>query len=407
MLHQARSAIHPGMEEKKIHCVNHPGRNARRRCYQCLSSICPACQRRASGHIFCSFRCQALYWLSEKSVLIKRRYLRVSLRLRRVNRVLEKVTGSGIFRLVYLGVLLLILVQTAALLHTTREIGDLMRSPPVYSSPVLPSPPGEAPAGSLAAAPLPPTPAKKTAKILLPTNDLTRGDPLSRKVAITFDGGGQGNAAVRILDALKARGLKATFFLTGEFIKRYPAIVRRIASEGHEVGNHTYNHPHLTTYASNYRQDTLPGVTRKFLIAELEKNEVIYEKITGRKMEHLWRAPYGEQNAAIRRWAWEAGYRHVSWTYDSKTHQSLDGLDWVTDKSSALYLSSKQIVHKILSFDQGTNSGLGGGILLFHLGSERKTDPFYPRIGELLDQLKDRGYKVGSIGSMIGAVGGG
>jgi len=354
-------------------------------------------------------------------------FLRGSLRLRRVERALEKVTGNGIFRIIYLGVLLLILAQTAVLLRTTREIGDLMRAPPVYSSPVLPSPSLAPAAGLTIEIPVRPLAAKTavqkpkrenssrpislkasgSGRILIPIGDLTRGDPLSRKVAITFDGGGQGNAAKRILDALKTRGLKTTFFLTGEFIRRYPAIVRRIASEGHEVGNHTYSHPHLTTYAANYRQNTLPGVTRKFLISELKRNEALYEKVTGRKMEHLWRAPYGEQNKTIRRWAWEAGYRHVSWTYDSKTHQSLDGLDWVSDRSSALYLSSEQIVDKILSFDQGTESGLGGGILLFHLGSERKVDPFYPRIGELLDQLKDRGYKVVSVGSMIGTVGGG
>ena len=397
----------PILGEKKQHCIYHPDRDARRRCYHCLSPICPTCRRRAVGHIFCSFRCQSLYWLSEGSVRLKRMFLRGSLRLRRVERALEKVTGNGIFRIIYLGVLLLILAQTAALFQTTRKIGSLMRSSPVYSSPVLPSPSLAPAAGSTIGIPVRPLAAKTAGRILIPIGDLTRGDPLSRKVAITFDGGGQGNAAKRILDALKTRGLKTTFFLTGEFIRRYPAIVRRIASEGHEVGNHTYSHPHLTTYATNYRQNTLPGVTRKFLISELERNEALYEKVTGRKMEHLWRAPYGEQNKTIRRWAWEAGYRHVSWTYDSKTHQSLDGLDWVSDRSSALYLSSEQIVDKILSFDQGTKSGLGGGILLFHLGSERKVDPFYPRIGELLDQLRDRGYKVVSVGSMIGTVGGG
>lgn len=234
------------------------------------------------------------------------------------------------------------------------------------------------------------------------TADLDRGDPNTGRVAITFDGGSYGNGAERILEVLRERKLKATFFLTGEFMKRFPEITRRIASDAHEVGNHCYSHPHLTTFAQNHRQDTLPGLTREFLIEELHKNEELFAKLTGERMVPLWRAPYGEQNETIRLWASEAGYRHVSWTYDPKTRKSLDGLDWVSDRDSALYLSSNQIVRKILSFDRETEMGLSGGIVLLHLGSERKEDPFYPKLGKLIDGLEEKGYVVGSVSSMIG-----
>ena len=82
-------------------------------------------------------------------------------------------------------------------------------------------------------------------------------------------------------------GIRTTIFLTGEFIRRYPEIVRRIAADGHEVGNHTDTHPHLTTYAENGRQATRAGVDRAFLVNELARTARAWEEATGRTM-----APY-------------------------------------------------------------------------------------------------------------------
>ena len=242
---------------------------------------------------------------------------------------------------------------------------------------------------------------KKAPQVFRPEDDLTRGLPETGTVAITFDGGSYSNAADKILKVLAERSLKATFFLTGEFIKHHPEVTRRIAGEGHEVGNHLFSHLHLTTFGKNYRQETLPGMTEELLQKELVRNEELYENLTGEKMVKLWRAPYGEQNQEIRQWALKIGYRHVSWTYDSKTRKSLDGLDWVSDRDSALYLSSDQIVQKIISFDSETEMGLAGGIVLLHLGSERDSDPFHPRLGELIDRLQEKGYKIGSITQML------
>ena len=80
-------------------------------------------------------------------------------------------------------------------------------------------------------------------------SDITRAATEEFAVSVTFDGGYDADEAGAVLDALKERGIRTTFFLTGIFIKRHPDIVRRIVSDGHEVGNHTMNHPHLTDYA--------------------------------------------------------------------------------------------------------------------------------------------------------------
>jgi peptidoglycan-N-acetylglucosamine deacetylase len=65
-------------------------------------------------------------------------------------------------------------------------------------------------------------------------------------IAMTFDDGPHPVLTPRLLDMLKARGIRATFFLIGQNAAEYPDIVRRIAAEGHEIGNHTWDHPQLT-----------------------------------------------------------------------------------------------------------------------------------------------------------------
>ena len=474
-------------------CTNHPDITAKRKCFHCLSPICPECQRKALGHIFCSFKCQILCWRADKVANFRRLALRVSLRYRKLEKSTLKFTGGGLFRLLTIALLLVLLYQTSILVSTLGEIS--------LSHPVAPPPPslptadiahegewttvaGSAPEFAVAvlladgkerevctvsegrysftfttdkrvrsfqiqvygdqlptmytrAMPVPdsittvkekpkvskpaaateppavnkvvmappPEPVKVTQKeptlISRPEDDLSRGLPGTGAVAITFDGGSYSNAAGKILDVLADKKLKTTFFLTGEFIKRYPKVTQRIANEGHEVGNHMYSHLHLTTFGKNYRQETLPGVSEELVQKELLRNEKAYEDLSGKKMVKLWRAPYGEQNEEIRQWAFKTGYRHVSWTYDPKTRKSLDGLDWVSDPNSALYLSSDQIVQKIISFDSETDMGLAGGIVLLHLGSERDSDPFHPRLGELIDRLQEKGYKIGSITQML------
>ena len=84
------------------------------------------------------------------------------------------------------------------------------------------------------------------------------GSPQNKLVALTFDGGGGANAAREILDTLRSRNVKVTMFLTGEFMQRKQDVVRLILSEGHEIGSHTYSHPHLTSFAQDHTQTTLP-----------------------------------------------------------------------------------------------------------------------------------------------------
>ena len=217
---------------------------------------------------------------------------------------------------------------------------------------------------------------------LLPV-DLTRGPADRPDVLVSFDAGSSDRGATAILDALSARNIRTTIFLTGEFIRRYPEITRRIAADGHEVGNHTDTHPHLTTYASDGRQATRAGVDRAFLAGQLLRTARLYRDVTGRTMAPIWRAPFGEHNPEIRRWAAELGYWHVGWTGG---RSGLDGLDWVTNPRSRAYQPADRLLARLVAHAEN------GGIVLLHLGSDRE-EPVAAHIGLLFDGLTARGFR--------------
>jgi len=235
---------------------------------------------------------------------------------------------------------------------------------------------------SSSAALLPSFPRLPSSGLLVPP-DLTRGPRGRREIVVSFDAGASDRGAREILDSLAGHGIRTTIFLTGDFIRRYPGLTRRIAGDGHEVGNHTATHPHLTTYARDGRQATRPGIDREFLARELAETARLYREVAGRGLAPLWRAPYGEHNAQIRRWAAEAGYWHVGWTGG---RAGLDGLDWVSDPASASYRSAEDVIGRLVARAEN------GGIVLLHLGSGRE-DPVAAKMPLLFDGLAARGFR--------------
>ncbi len=235
--------------------------------------------------------------------------------------------------------------------------------------------------------------------LIIPPN-ITRGDRKSTRLSVTFDGGLGAREAGEILDILKKRNIRTTIFLSGNFIRANPEITRRIVADGHEVGNHTTTHPHLTQYEINGTQKTLQHVTKDFLLRQLNETERRFYEVTGRHMSPFWRAPYGEVNSQLRAWAYSAGYIHVGWTYDARSGRSLDSLDWVTDKGSRLYHDPDDIKKKILDFDK-KGGGLGGGIILMHLDTERGPDRASSVLGDILDSLIERGFSLVKVSELI------
>jgi peptidoglycan/xylan/chitin deacetylase (PgdA/CDA1 family) len=265
--------------------------------------------------------------------------------------------------------------------------------PPFLERPV-PAPPAPVLSDLHAEPPLPPPPVSPLGR---PLNEwpgageglnLTRGRSGHKQLLLSFDGGSNAEVATEVLDLLKARGVRTTIFLTGSFIQHFPALVRRMAAEGHELGNHTMNHPH---FAPGMKRD--PRWTRERIQRELLEADAALVKLLGRPMDPVWRAPYGEQTAEIRRWAEELGYRHVGWS------EGADTLDWATPKERRLYRSGDAIVKRL---EQRLNRDGDGLIVLMHLGSERAVgDRPTKGLGAFIDRALSAGWTFVPVSAFI------
>ncbi len=248
--------------------------------------------------------------------------------------------------------------------------------------PRLRTPSPSAPPVSLPIGPMQPWPGMGEAL------NLTRGPGGHKRLLLSFDGGSSAEVATEVLDLLKARGVRTTLFLTGAFIQRFPALVRRMAAEGHELGNHTMNHPH---FAPDMKRD--PKWTRERIQRELLDADAALVRLLGRPMDPFWRAPYGEHTAEIRRWAEELGYRHVGWS------EGADTLDWATPKERRLYRSGEAIVQRLYQRLGHNGDGL---IVLMHLGSGREEgDRPTDGLGAFMDRAQKEGWTFVSAGAFL------
>ena len=137
------------------------------------------------------------------------------------------------------------------------------------------------------------------------------------QIAITFDDG-PSMCTPALLDGLKERGVKATFFLVGENVETYPDIVKRIYEEGHLIGNHTYHHVEITKLSDEEA------------MYEINKTDELIEAITGQRVQYI-RPPLGSGRENWR----------IIWTYYlSCGRQTL--LDWTTENAD-------EVVNKVVS----------------------------------------------------------
>ncbi|MEV6291436.1 polysaccharide deacetylase family protein [Streptomyces sp. NPDC051896] len=182
-------------------------------------------------------------------------------------------------------------------------------------------------------------------------------------VALTFDGG-PSPTTPKLLDILKQEHLHATFFVQGEgHIGKYPEILRRISDEGHEIGNHTWNHKILTQIdTADARQ-------------ELTRTQDAIEKITGTR-PILMRPPQGRTDREVAKVCKELGLAQVLWSVTAKDYETTD---------SAL------ITKRVL--DQTDRDGI---ILLHDL--HKGTVPAIPGI---LKALKQRGYTIVTVSQLL------
>jgi peptidoglycan/xylan/chitin deacetylase (PgdA/CDA1 family) len=201
------------------------------------------------------------------------------------------------------------------------------------------------------------TTAKRTTTSTLKAGKEYSRLPTEEKVvALTFDGAYDAGPLPSILGTLKASGVPATFFLTGEFARDFEGSVKRIVAAGHDIGSHSYSHPHLTKLSD------------KALADELDETEERLRNAGAPDPRPLFRPPYGERDARVLSILGLHGYVSVVWTIDT--------IDWDAGTTEA------QIEKRILDKLQP------GAIILMHVGGPR-TAAVLP---EIIAMLRDRGY---------------
>jgi peptidoglycan/xylan/chitin deacetylase (PgdA/CDA1 family) len=129
----------------------------------------------------------------------------------------------------------------------------------------------------------------------------------SNAITLTFDDGPHPDYTPRLLDELKEQRVAATFFVIGKLAERYPDLVRRMAAEGHAVGNHSFDHvqPH--------------GTSAEQLVAEMKRTRDLLASLIG-EAPTLFRPPYGRVTFWKLLHLWWAGQTVVLWNVDPKDY---------------------------------------------------------------------------------------
>ena len=187
------------------------------------------------------------------------------------------------------------------------------------------------------------------------------GNTNKKTIYLTFDAGYENGYTEKILDTLKKHNVKAVFFLVGNFMETSPDIVKRMVSEGHTVGNHTFTHPDMSAIADE-----------KSFKEELTKLENLYTKITGEKMKKLYRPPQGKFSESNLEMAKSMGYKTIFW--------SLAYVDWYNDKQPTKQEAFDKLIPRIHN----------GAIVLLHSTSKTNCDI----LDELLTKWEQMGYTI-------------
>src|SRR3954451_12188949 len=188
-----------------------------------------------------------------------------------------------------------LLLLASALLLLAAACGGTAAS---ASKPMAPAPVDDwTPMPEPTATPIPPTPTPTPPPTPTPTpvppprvtraaGEIVRGNTARQEMALTFDCGASGAPRPAILDALRAAGVRSTFFITGKWAELYPDLTRLIASE-HEIANHSYSHPDFATMSDAQIQN------------EMLRGEQALNRAGVTNTKPLWRAPFGSRNNRI------------------------------------------------------------------------------------------------------------
>lgn len=179
-----------------------------------------------------------------------------------------------------------------------------------------------------------------------------------KRVAITFDDGPDPKYTTAILDILKEKGVKATFFVVGIQAKKYPEVLKRIQEEGHTIGNHSEGHKDLTK------------LSEAEIKSQIREADEMIEEAIGFEPE-LFRAPYGAISPKVNKVLDQEGKKHVGWTVDTR--------DWAGTSIADM----REVIRTKTKAD---------GIILMHSFGGKHISNTVEMLSDVIDDLTELGF---------------
>lgn len=195
---------------------------------------------------------------------------------------------------------------------------------------------------------------------IIPIYSVERAD---NKISITFDCAWGNSDIDSILKTLKKHNCKATFFVLGSWAEKYPESVKSIIKNGHEIGNHSYNHTYYTT------------ITPDKMLEDIEKCNNAIKNVCNTSPT-LFRAPSGDYNDAVINACQQADMEYIQW--------SVDSLDWRG-------LNCEQMLERIIPKTKS------GDILLFHNDTAHTAQS----LDRILTELEKKGFSFLKVSDLI------
>lgn len=216
----------------------------------------------------------------------------------------------------------------------------------------------------------PPDASSKPRPPIPPPAAADSGSKDTRKlIALTFDDGPDSKYTPKVLDILKERGVRSTFFLVGPQVSKYPDTAKRILDEGHSIGNHSWSHKDLKT------------MTPEQVAGEIDRTQQEIADATGYTPQ-LMRAPYGSISTSLLDALHERDMSHVYWTIDTR--------DWA---GTSIADMRKNV----------TDHAQPGAILLMHSFGGRKNalDNTLKLLPQIIDDLSKEGFTFVTVDELI------
>ncbi|MGE6218177.1 glycoside hydrolase family 9 protein [Nubsella zeaxanthinifaciens] len=215
---------------------------------------------------------------------------------------------------------------------------------------------------------------------------IVRGDANQKEMAIVFTGDEYADGGQKILAALERENLKASFFFTGNFYRNpaFGSFIKAAKAKGHYLGAHSDQH---LLYADWNKRDSLL-VNKDQFTKDLAANYKEMEKFgIAQKAAPYFLPPYEWYNQTIANWTEDAGLKLINFTAGTRSNA-----DYTYPELGKSYRSTTEIYNSILDYEK--QQSLNGFILLLHVGTDsRRKDKFYDKLPELLQYLKQQGYK--------------